>query len=125
MKMKQLFAATIGLLMLCGCGGSLADDTTLTEGEVYGKRFVEAHSETKLLPLIQTNGKITTTTIIPYNRYYPDTYEIYIRDYQDGEWLRAVYYVPEDVYNIVNVGDMFEYVVGRDLTERPYTQERQ
>ncbi len=100
-------------------------ETRLTEGEVYDKSFTAAHSQTLMLPMVHSNGETTYTTMMPYIRNYPDTYSISIRDFQDGEWITETYYVSKEVYNDVEIGDIFKYEVGRDLEEAPYTQERQ
>lgn len=100
-------------------------ETRLTEGEVYDKSFTAAHSQTLMLPMVHSIGKTTLTTMMPYIRNYPDTYSISIRDFQDGEWITATYYVSEDVYNDVEIGDIFKYDEDRDLEEAPYTQEKQ
>lgn len=99
--------------------------TRLTEGEVYDKSFTAAHSQTLMLPMVHSNGETTYTTMMPYIRNYPDTYSISIRDFQDGEWITETYYVSKEVYNDVEIGDIFKYEKGRDLEEAPYTQERQ
>lgn len=118
-KLKRLLAVSVSLMMLCGCGKKL------TEGEVYEKNFTEAHSQVLMLPLVHSTGKSMYTTMIPYIRYYPDTYSIGIRDFQDDKWVTETYYVSEEVYNEVEIGDMFKYEKGRDFEEAPYTQERQ
>ena len=100
-------------------------ETRLTEGEVYDKSFTVAHSQTLMLPIVHSNGKTTYTTMIPYIRNYPDTYSISIRDFQDGEWITETYYVSKEVYNDVEIGDIFKYEIDRDLEEAPYTQARQ
>ena len=107
------------MLFLCG------NEERLTEGEVYDKNFTAAHSQVLMLPMVHTNGESTYTTMMPYTRYYPDTYSVSIRDFQDGELVKDTYYVPEEVYDAVQIGDMFQYDADRDLEEAPYTQERQ
>ena len=101
-KLKRLLAVSVSLMMLCGCGKKI------TEGEVYEKNFTEAHSQVLMLPLVHSNGKSMYTTMIPYIRYYPDTYSIGIRDFQDDKWVTETYYVSEEVYNEVEIGDMFK-----------------
>lgn len=79
-KLKRFFAVSVSLMiLLCGCGKKLI------EGEVYEKNFTEAHSQVLMLPLVHSNGKTTYTTLIPYILYYPDTYSICIRDFQDDK----------------------------------------
>lgn len=114
-----LFVFLALMLFLCG------NEERLTEGEIYDKNFSAAHSQVLTLPTVHLNGKTTYTTTMPYIRYYPDTYSVSIRAFQDGEWVKETYYVPEEVYNEVQIGDIFEYKEGRDLEEAPYTQERQ
>ena len=75
------------MLFLCG------NEERLTEGEVYDKNFTAAHSQVLMLPMVHTNGESTYTTMMPYTRYYPDTYSVSIRDFQDGEWVKDTYYV--------------------------------
>lgn len=120
MKFKLLFIV-IAMLLLCGCG------TILTEGEVYDKQFIESHSEVTAFPATvpsvnAATGQITTDVkTVPHICYYSDAYAIYIRAFRDNEWVTAVYYVPEDVYNSVNIGDTFKYEEGRDRTTIPHS----
>lgn len=116
---KKRAAASVlaALLLLSGCGQKL------TEGEVYDKTFTPAHDELLMLPVVHTNGKTSYTTIMPILRHYPDTYEIFIRDFKDGEWVTAKYYVSESVYDATEIGAIFKYDKDRDWQEAPYTQE--
>lgn len=116
MKFKLLFIV-IAMLLLCGCG------TKLTEGEVYAKQFIEAHSDVGSVRLSFWNPatKVNKIFTVPRTYYYPDAYAIHIRAIQDNEWVTAVYYVPEDVYNSVSVGDTFKYEKGRDSMTMPYS----
>lgn len=110
----------ICIVVLCSCGNKI------TEGEVYEKEYREAFTTVMVLPLVISDGKTTTTTMIPYVVYYPDRYVIHIKSYQDGEWVTEDFYVSKEVYDHINVGDMFEYNEERgDLQDEPYTKERQ
>lgn len=118
-KIILLALCLIMLLSLCGCSDKI------TEGEVYEKEYREAHTSLMMLPLVMSNGKTTTTTIVPYIVYYPDRYVIHIRAFVDNEWVTEDFYVSEEVYNSINIGDMFVFDEDRgDLTEEPYTKER-
>lgn len=118
-KIILLALCLIMLLSLCGCLDKI------TEGEVYEKEYREAHTSLMMLPLVVSNGKTTTTTIVPYIVYYPDRYVIHIRAFVDNEWVTEDFYVSEEVYNSINIGDMFVFDEDRgDLTEEPYTKER-
>lgn len=107
------------VLILSGCSSKI------TEGEVYEKEYKEAHTSVAVVPITTYNGKTSSVHMIPYVYRYPDRYIIKIKKFEDNEWKQADYYVPKDVYDGINVGDQFEYVEGRDLTEEPYTRERE
>lgn len=124
--MKKLLLLLLGIVVmlmilfyLTGCSGKI------TEGEVYEKEYKTAHTEVMIVPITTYNGKTSSVRMIPYFYSYPDRYIIKIKKFEDNEWKKADYYVPKDVYDEINVGDQFEYAEGRDLTEEPYTRERQ
>ena len=97
----------------------------ITSGEVYDKEYREAFTTVSFYPLIISNGKTTTTTMVPYTVYYPERWVIFIKSFEDGEWITEDFYVSEAVYNSINIGDMFEYDENRgDLTDEPYTKEK-
>ena len=118
-KIILLALCLIMLLSLCSCSNKII------EGEVYEKEYREKITTIMSLPLVISNGKTTTTTIIPYVVHYPERYVIHIKAFQDGEWVTEDFYVSKDVYDTINVGDMFVFDEGRgDLEEEPYTKER-
>lgn len=122
--MKKLICLGLVLVMclavFCSCGNKI------TEGEVYEKEHREAFTTVSVLPLVISNGKSTTTIMVPYVIHYPDRYVIHIKDFQGEEWVTEDFYVSKDVYDTINVGDMFEYDEERgDLQDEPYTKERQ
>lgn len=119
--MKKIILIVIILLiavLLVGCSQEISD------GEVYNKEFKEAHTQIVMIPTTMYNGKTSTTIMIPYTYYYPDRYIIYIKKFEDNEWKTADYYVTKEIYETINIGDQFEYVEGRDLTDEPYTREK-
>lgn len=120
--MKKIIGALICLLLvvsLCGCSN------VITEGEVYEKEYREEYTAVVMLPLAISNGKSSTITMIPYIVRYPDRYVIFIKAYQDEEWKTEDFYVSKEVYDSINIGDMFLYDERRgDLQNEPYTKER-
>lgn len=120
--MKKIIGALICLLLvvsLCGCSN------VITEGEVYEKEYREEYTAVVMLPLVISNGKSSTTTMIPYIVRYPDRYVIFIKAYQDEEWKTEDFYVSKEVYDSINIGDVFLYDEERgDLQDEPYTKER-
>ena len=98
----------------------------LTEGEVYEKEFKKATTQIRLIPIVTSNGKYTTTRLIPYTYYYPDRWIIRIREPNgDGTYTTDEYYTTKEVYDSVNIGDTFSYDPDRDIENEPYTRERQ
>lgn len=119
MRIKRGAAGMLAtLLLLSACGKKI------TEGEVYAKNFIPAYDELLMVPVINTDGKNSHTTLIPICNHHPDTYEICIKAFQDGEWVTAKYYVSESVYDVIEIGAIFQYDKDRDWQEAPYTQER-
>lgn len=119
MRIKRAAAGMMAtLLLLSACGQKL------TEGEVYDKNFTPAHDEFLMMPVITTDGKNSHTTFMPIWNHYPDTYEICIKAFQDGEWITAKYYVSKSVYDETEIGAIFQYDKNWDWQDAPYTQER-
>lgn len=118
-KAISLALCLIMTIMLCGC------ENKITEGEVYGKEYREAYTTVMPYPMVIYNGHTTTTMIIPYTVHYPERYVIHIKAFVDDEWVTEDFYVSKEVYDSINVGDMFLYDKERgDLEDEPYTKER-
>jgi len=119
--MKKIICTAICIILivsLCGC-------STITEGEVYEKEYREAHTQIMMLPLNISNGKTSSTIMVPYFIRYPERYVILIKAYQDEKWVTEDFYVSKEVYDTINIGDMFLYDEDRgDLQDEPYTKER-
>jgi len=97
----------------------------LMQGEVYEKEFIPAHNQVMTIPIVITNGKTTSTILIPYMYYYSDTWVIRIKDFQGNKWITEDFYVSKEVYDVVNIGNEFKYEPNRgDLNDQPYTREK-
>lgn len=117
-KAAALLLTALLCLALCGCAPKLQ------EGEVYEKNFIPEHTDHLILPLVISNGKTTNVIMLPVRRHYPDQYEICIKAVQYDEWITATYYVTEEVYSTVDVGDYFRYEKDRDRTQPVYYDEK-
>lgn len=117
---RKVLMAVIVLVSLFtfGCGNKL------DEGEVYEKEFKPAYTQTLFIPLVISNGKSSTTTLVPYFYHYPDRYVIRIKAFKDNDWLTNEIYVTQNVYDSIVIGSEFKYVEGRDLLDEPYTREK-
>ena len=120
--MKKILAliVCIGLIVcLCACSDNI------THGEVYKKEYREKHSQIMTFPLVISTGKTMTTVIVPYWVHYPDRYVIFIKDFNGEEWVTEDFYVSKEVYDSIEVGDMFEFDENRgDLDDEPYSKEK-
>ena len=120
MKKSYFIFVLILIFLLSACSPKI------TSGEVYDKEHRDAFVTVSMYPVVTYNGKTSTTTMVPYTVYYPERWVIFIKSFEDGEWLTEDFYVSETVYNSINIGDMFEYDENRgDLTDEPYTKEKQ
>ena len=115
---KSLAMILIMLLVVSGCGAKLR------EGEVYDKEFTPAHTAVMLIPVVRSNGKTSTTTLVPYIYYYPDDWSISIKGQMDGEEKTATYHVTEDVYDACVIGSQFIYDEEFCSDSAAYTRER-
>ncbi len=98
--------AVILSVVLSGCGNKI------TEGIVYEKGFVPAHTETTLMPIMSSNGKTTTTILIPKTDSIPDKWYISIRSQEadeNGKYQKAKYEVAEETFNQYKVGDFYSH----------------
>lgn len=76
-------------------------------------------------PTVVCSEKSAHTVLIPYTVYYDDRYVLHIKAFDGETWLTEDFYVPKEVYDTIQVGDMFEYDESRgDLTDDPYTCEK-
>lgn len=119
-RILSLLLALLLCLTLCGCSPKLK------EGEVYEKHFIPAHTDHLLIPYVRYNAasKSSTVILIPVSRHYPDQYKICIKAMQGDDWITETFYVPQDVYDSVEIGNYFHYDDGRDRTQPVYYDEK-
>lgn len=108
------------MLMLSGC------TERITQGEVVSKQFIPAHTETRITPLVRSNGKTTTVTPVPFCYHYSDKYLITISGTdKDGNTRTAQYRVTKEVFEAVEIGAEFVYDKNMKPEEPEYQRERQ
>jgi hypothetical protein len=121
--MKKILIVMICLSLmfcLCACGDKI------THGEVYEKEYREAYTTVMVRPLVIPTGKSVITTMVPYTVHYPERWVIFIKDFNGEEWVTEDFYVSKEVFDTIQIGDMFEYNKDRgDIEDEPYTKERQ
>lgn len=113
--------AVILLLGLSGCSGKI------TSGEVVEKNFTPAHSEVRLIPIVKSNGKSTSTRLVPFVYHYSDRWDVTIAawDEEEKKMQTATYRVTEEVYEAAEIGAEFVYDKDMKPIEPEYTRERQ
>ena len=105
-KIKTVFLLGVLLFVLSACGNKI------TEGKVYEKEFIPAHSETVLVPMIIPCRKSVTTVMRPQTTRKPDTWYIKIESTEpeeDGNTKKSTYSVSEDIFNQYEVGDIYSH----------------
>lgn len=119
--MKKICTAIllVFVLFLSSCSPKI------TSGEVYDKEYRESFVTVSVYPVVTYNGKTSTTIMVPYTVYYPERWVVFIKSFEDGEWITEDFYVSEAVYNSIRIGDIFKYDENRgDLTDEPHTKEK-
>ena len=121
MRRVVIALVLVAVILLTGCAEMIRN------GEVYEKEFQPAHTSVRTYPLVRFDAasKTTTTTVVPYVVRYPDRWIVRIKQYDGTEWRYGAYYVTEQTYHAVDVGDMFEVNTDRgDTDKEPYTRTR-
>lgn len=96
----------------------------ITQGEVIDKNFYPAHTVYRLIPIITSNGKTSTTYFIPYVYRYPDTYKITISGLdKNGKAKTATYRFTKGVFEAVPLGAEFVYKSDMQPDEPEYQRE--
>ena len=121
--MKKVFVCALVIIcvfLLVGCGG-------ISEGEVYEKEYRQAYTQILLMPITISDGKTATVIYVPFLISYPDRWCVRIRNREKAEddYATNTFWITEEVYNSVEVGDWFVFDKDYCSTEEPHTKERQ
>lgn len=112
MKPVIRFLACTLLALVIGC------EPSLKEGEIYSKRFHPAHTDMILMPVTMSDGKTSSTTLVPMFFYYPDSYSVDIKKFNGKKWVKAIWWVDRYTYEQIVVGGYFK-AKKDDLDEQP------
>lgn len=117
---KKIISILGIIVILTACSNKI------TEGEVYDKEHNEAYTTVNVIPFCISNGKSTSCTPIPYTIHHQESFEIHIRSYnkKENKYDKATYYVQEDDYKKIKIGDMFKFDEDTMLDEEPVIKER-
>lgn len=120
-----LGAICVGVILLIVAVIAMAlAPPTITEGEVYKKEFRTEITSVSFMPMTTTVGKTTITTLIPYSYRYPNRWVIFIRAWSEDEqtYLTEDFFVDENHYNQINIGDWITFADGEGSNNEPYTR---
>lgn len=92
-KLIKAFTTIALLLLLAACGQKI------TAGYVCSKEYSPCD--------MYTYFTHKCGTMIPYTVYIPESWEVEIYDYVDGQKVTATYSVSEEIYNTLHVGDWY------------------
>lgn len=99
--MKKIVIILILFLISC---------SNLKEGEIYKKEFTPKHTQMILMPIIISTGKTTMTSLVPMWFYFPDSYSVGIKKYNEEkkEYETRTIYIDKNVYELVNIGNWYK-----------------
>lgn len=94
----------------------------IEQGEIYDKEFKAKHTQTTFIPI--TSGE--STILMPYYNHYPDQWILHIQDYdsEKEKFVTESYYVSEDVFDSVSIGDWISFKDVDGSTFEPSTREQ-
>ncbi len=95
---RYVFYALLGCILLMGCNH-------LEEGTVVNKHYEPMEQNLVFIPLVMSNGKTTTTTLIPYFVTDNEDYVLHIKGVYKGEEVIEKVYTSKECYESMQNGD--------------------
>lgn len=95
--MKKILLLVM-VLLLSGCN-------KLEEGNIIEMEYNEPYTQLMFIPIIVSSGNSTTTMIVPFYVFHPEKWKIKIEGDYNGETRSETYYISEQRYNELNIGD--------------------
>ena len=101
---KLRFSTSACLLAILCCVLCLTSCNKLEEGVVVAKWYEPTHTYVALMPLVISNGKTTTTMMIPYVITDYEDWCVKIKGkYKDEERIETIY-VSQKLYEYLSIG---------------------
>jgi hypothetical protein len=97
-KLSYALYTLLGCVILTGCN-------QLEEGTVVDKHYEPMEQNLVLMPLVMSNGKTTTTTMIPYFVTDNEDYVLHIKGIYRGEEVIEKVYTSKECYEQMQNGD--------------------
>lgn len=97
-KLSYALYTLLGCVILIGCNH-------LEEGTVVNKHYEPTEQNLVIMPLIMSNGKTTTTMMIPYFVTDNEDYVLHIKGIYKGEEVIEQVYTSKECYEQMQNGD--------------------
>ncbi len=116
---KAFFIVAVFTVLLTSCAPKIK------EGEVYAKDYNPAHTAVILMPIVHSAGKTTYTTLVPMFFFYPDSWYISYRAFNEKrhKWDSATVWVTRETYDLAQIGGWYERTEN-DLDEQPRIRQK-
>lgn len=103
---KIVFILVLFVIVLSGC-------ERITEGYIIQKWYEPAETNLVLIPILISNGKTTSTVLMPYTIYDGEDYCIKVIGVtSEGKEKTKKLYLTPDEYDLVSIDDF--YVIEKD-----------
>ena len=79
----------------------------LEKGTVVNKHYEPERTYLQMMPIVISNGKTTTTMLIPYYITDNEDYVLHVKGYYKGEEIKEEVYVTKECYNSLQNGDLW------------------
>ena len=106
-KFKPIMRIAVWIIVFAVLLGGCA--SRITSGEVYRKEFLPEHTYVTMMLVVTFNGKTTSKTLVPRIIHENERYVIYIKAFDGEKWQTEDFYVSPEVYDAVQIGDIFDY----------------
>jgi len=120
-KVKTNFSYTLYAVLACvflvGCNH-------LNEGTVVGKHYEPMQQNMMLMPMVMSNGKTTTTMMIPYFVTDNEDYVLHIKGTYKGEEVIEQVYTSKECYEKMQNGDTWTKTDYCSFSDNNNTKER-
>ena len=100
-KLSYALCTLLGCVILIGCNH-------LEEGTVVNKHYEPMEQNLVMMPLIISNGKTTTTMMIPYFVTDNEDYVLHIKGIYKGEEVIEQVYTSKECYEQMQNGDKWK-----------------
>lgn len=106
--MKKILLLLVSIVMFSSCD-------KLTEGTVINKWYEPSSVSVVMMPVTTMCGKVPVTTMIPYTIYDSEDWCMKVEgENQDGEIIQKTFYITEQQYNDIKVGQFVNVENGCD-----------